>query len=131
MSHFKAFTVTPSAAEKLTSLRDEHHVPVQFHIFHTGEEYELRVHDKHYDDDWSITVNNITLSFCPRAIEAHTQLTLDCVPSPINDSGFKFILSAKDKTLTTLNGDDVITRITSQEQEVCGAYGEYCYETFS
>lgn len=126
------FTVTDSAVAKLLELTNRYHKKLKFRIF-AGDQgvLNLRVHDKKYTGDWTFTIGNIGVSFCREVMHQSHALALDCHGCVNNQAGFVFLLHDQHRLIAELDGDDVITRVLSEEAEVCDAYGEYCFTVYA
>lgn len=126
------FTVTDSAVTKLLELTQRYHKKLKFRIFADESGIlNLRVHDKKYTGDWTFSIGNIGVSFCSNVMHQSHALALDCRGSVNNHAGFVFLLHDQQRLIAELDGDDVITRVLSEEAEVCDAYGEYCFTVYA
>ena len=123
--------VTDNAAEELLSLREHYKKHLKFHLFlDENKLLTLRIHDRIYPDDWIIEINGVGVSFSTTLITQFQNLVLDCTECRVNDSGFEFRLLINNVLVSRLDGDDVLSRIESEEVEVCDAYGEFCYSVY-
>lgn len=124
--------ITVKAATELLALREHYNKHLKFHLFLDDKSLlALRIHDRIYSDDWIIEINGVGVSFSTTLITRFQSLVLDCAANEANQSGFEFRVLVQDQIVSTLDGDDVLARIESQEIEVCDAYGEFCYTTYS
>ena len=124
--------VTIKAAEEMLALREHWDKHLKFHLFlDENKLLTLRIHDKVYPDDWILEINGVGVSFSTILIAQFSNLVLDCVSNTENESGFEFRVLISDELVSRLDGDDVLARIESEEIEVCGTYGEFCYTTYS
>lgn len=124
--------ITVKAATELSSLREHYNKHLKFHLFlDESKLLTMRIHDRIYADDWIVEVNGVGVSFSTSLISQFQNLVLDCAPNEENQSGFEFRILVRDQIVSTLDGDDVLARIESEEVEVCDAYGEFCYTTYS
>ena len=126
------FMVTSSAVNMLVTLGQRFSKPLCFHIFvNNQQQFNLRVHDKHYASDWILDIDGVRISFCKKSMKHKQALILDCNKNPENDGGFEFMLKTGREKLAELDSYDAISRILSTEVEYCEAYAEYCYTIYS
>ena len=124
--------ITIKAATELLALREHYDKHLKFHLFLDDSAHlTLRIHDRIYADDWIVEINGVGVSFSTTLITQFESLVLDCGANEVNHSGFEFRLLMRGEVVYTLDGDEVLSRIESQEVEVCDAYGEFCYTTYS
>ncbi len=126
------FIVTTKAANHLIQMREQYAKPLRFRVFVNHEnKCELRLHDKEYSSDWTIDINGVGISFSTKIMEFNETLILEYTQIKSNNAGFQFELRTQSQKLAVLDGDDAISRILSEEVEICDAYGEYCYSTYT
>lgn len=126
------FIVTTRAANHLIKMREQYDKPLRFRVFVNHEnKCELRLHDKEYSSDWTIDINGVGISFSTEIMEFNETLILEYTPIKSNNAGFQFELRTQSQKVAVLDGDDAISRILSEEVEICDAYGEYCYSTYT
>lgn len=130
--HLPNFAVTGNAVAKLLELTQRYHKKLKFRVFADDDgQLNLRVHDKEYAGDWTMTVGDVGVSFCRKTMRRAQSLALDCRGCLNNETGFVFLLHDQRDVLADLDGDDVIARVLSEEAEVCDAYGEYCFTVYA
>lgn len=133
--HHSGFAISQRAARTLLDLKTKYRKQLKFRVF-TDEKgaFDLRVHDKEYEGDWTLNIGNVGVSFNRRALSHPLTLRLEAVRMHDNASGFCLVLFANDDTNTIvaeLDGDQVVRRVLSEELVVCDAYGEFCYATYT
>ena len=124
--------ITSVAASKLLALRDKYDQHLKFHLFvDDSQALSVRIHDKLYDGDWVLEMNGVGVSFSLIIISKFKNLLLDCVAKRDSECGYEFLLKMSGIVVSRLDGDDAIRRIESEEVEVCDAYREFCYQTYT
>jgi len=126
------FHITSEATQRLTNLIEEFRKPLGFRLYcNTENKISLRIHDKLYANDWVININGVLVSMSADVLKMNKHIVLDCLASSNNKCGYTFILELGGESVTSLPGDQALSRIQSEEKEVCDAYGEYCYSTYT
>lgn len=124
--------ITSVAANRLFALRNQYDQHLKFHLFMIeGEALSVRIHDKIYDGDWVVEINGVGVSFSLAIMSQFKNLILDCVEKDDSECGYEFLLKIAGNVISRLDGDAAINRIESKEVEVCDAYREFCYQTYT
>jgi hypothetical protein len=130
--HIPNLSISVAASEQMRSLLKKYDRSLAFHIVPNAEgDYLLRIHDTVYNADFVLEINEVAVSLPRKALTQFLSLQIGWMKKQGAVEEDQFILSENDKIVASLGISEACTRIESQEVEVCDAYGEYCYQTYT